>query len=68
MSPNLRYKESENLKNSSPDNKIIITDELKFSNYDSATEEKEDSQKEEFIQEGLQKEETPKESGTGSCK
>lgn len=32
LSPNLRYKEMENQDQSSPENKIIITDELKFSN------------------------------------
>lgn len=45
LSPNLRYRQWENNNDhSSLENKIIITDELKFSNYDSANE---DSQKEE---------------------
>lgn len=66
ISPNLRYRESEeNNGHFSPDNKIIITDELKFSNYDSTIEVE---QKEDFIQEGSLNEESQRESRTDSCK
>lgn len=46
LSPNLRYKQSENHDGLSPSNKVIITDELKFSNIDSSNEEKASSSEE----------------------
>mmetsp|Transcript_13226 Transcript_13226/g.14854 ORF Transcript_13226/g.14854 Transcript_13226/m.14854 type:complete len:281 (+) Transcript_13226:330-1172(+) len=48
MSPNLRYKAIENEGISSGENKIIITDELKLSNFGSTNDEKIDSQKESY--------------------
>ena len=50
MSPNLRYKETEtqNEGSSSGDNKIVITDELKLSNFGSTNDEKGFSQKESY--------------------